>query len=951
MAGLDLRHKVAQLVVPRVSGAYLAEGGAEDLRVRMWVSELGVGGLIETLGPPMEAAVKFNALQRLADIPLLITADMESGPGQLLNGGTVLPYGLENSGGTRFPPAMGIAATGDETLAYEMGRITALEGRAAGVHMDFAPVVDVNNNPANPIINTRSFSADPALVGRFAAAWIRGLQENGMLATAKHFPGHGDTGTDSHIDLPIITADSARADSVELAPYRDAIAAGVAAVMSAHIAFPALTGDSTPATLNPRLLTGLLRGRLGFEGLAVTDALDMGAIVEHYGATEAPILALEAGADLLLQVEPGDVGRVIDAIVDAVRAGRLDEVRIDRSVRRVLEAKASLGLHEHRLVDLDRIPAIVGVPDHTAIARRAAERSITLVRDRDVILPLRDRRVLCLVYRDPVEPFAGRAFLAGLRPFAASLSSIVLDAGADPRAIAVAMRAADSADVVVFAPFIRVGAYRSGLGLPGAVADAVNAMARSRPTVTVSFGNPYLLDQLPDVGTYVLAWAGWDLMERAAARALTGAAPITGRLPIPLPPQYSIGDGITVLDSAAAPSVASPGRAATAGLSAESSGAYGMDARLPVLVDSLMREGIAEGAAPGGAVAIGRRDPIVLLRGYGVVDGAEGAEPVTDSTLYDLASLTKVLATTSAAMVLVDDGRLDLDAPVSRYLREWPAGGSRGRVTIRNLLRHNAGLPASASLWRRARGREAFLAGIVSLPLAYAPGTRTVYSDLGLILLGFIVERVSGMPLDAFVQQRVYGPLGLRETGFNPFEWLPPEAPAPGGAVRPASWRIAPTEIDTVFRMRHVVGRVHDENAYALGGVSGHAGLFSSARDMAVMAQMLLGGGTFHGRVVIREETVREFTRRQSEQSSRALGWDTPSEGSSAGELFSPTSFGHTGFTGTSIWMDPERDVFVVLLTNRVDPTRANQRHVKLRRDLADLVQRAVLDPPLGARD
>jgi len=479
----------------------------------------------------------------------------------------------------------------------------------------------------------------------------------------------------------------------------------------------------------------------------------------------------------------------------------------------------------------------------------------------------------------------------------------------------------------------------------------VNAIARTRPTVVVSFGNPYLLDQLPDVGTYVLAWAGWDVMQEAAARALTGGAPITGRLPIPLPPHHAIGDGITVLDTAAARRSAAPFRPETPEPAAEPPAARGMDPRLPVLVDSLMRAAIADGAAPGGAVAIGRRDHVVLLQGYGVVDGAAGAEPVTDSTLYDLASLTKVLATTSAAMVLVDEGRLDLDARVSRYLREWPTHGARGRVTIRNLLRHDSGLPASASLWRRARGREAFLDGIVRLPLAYEPGTRTVYSDLGLILLGFIVERVSGMSLDAFVQQRVFGPLELRETGFNPEEWLPPDGGPATGAVRTVSRRIAPTEIDTVFRMRHVLGRVHDENAYALGGVSGHAGLFSSARDLAIMAQLLLGGGTYRGRTLIREATVREFTRRQSDASSRALGWDTPSEGSSAGALFSPTSFGHTGFTGTSIWMDPERDVFVVLLTNRVDPTRENQRHVRLRRDLADLVQRAIAASPGKTRD
>jgi len=947
LARLDLRHKVAQLVVPRVSGAFLAVGSPEESRVRAWVTDLGVGGLIETLGPPMEAAVKLNALQRLSDVPLLITADMEHGPGQLLNGGVVLPYGLENGGGTRFPPAMGLGAANDEQLAWELGRITAIEARAVGVHMNFAPVVDVNNDPANPIINTRSFGADPERVGRLAAAQIRGLQEHGMLATAKHFPGHGDTGTDSHIDLPVITADSARADSVELPPYRDAIAAGVAAVMSAHIAFPALTGDSMPATLNRKLMDTLLRERLGFEGLAVTDALDMGAIVAGWGAEDAPVRALEAGADLLLQVEPEDVGRVIDAIVAAVHTGRLIEAGIDRSVRRLLEAKAALGLHRNRFVDLERIPEVVGSPGHLERARIAAERSITLVRDRDVVLPLRGGRVLCILYRDPLEPFAGRTFLAGLRSRADTVTSVVLDPGSDPRALTAAVEGAAAADVVVFAPFIRVGAYRGGLALPEAVAATINALAAERPTVVVSFGNPYLLDQLPDVGTYVLAWAGWDLMQAAAARAVTGDAPITGRLPIPLPPWNAIGDGITLLDTAPPPLVVAPAPPAAGAVVLDPLEGSGMDARLPLLVDSLMREAIAEGAAPGGAVAIGRRGRLVHLAGYGRIDAADGADPVTDSTIYDLASLTKVLATTTAAMVLVDEGRLQLDEPVSNRLPEWPSAGDRGRVTVRDLLRHTSGLPASAPLWRQARGREAFLERILRLPLTYEPGSRTVYSDLGPILLGFIVERVTGSTLDAFVQQRVFGPLGLHETGFNPLDWPADATGGAGeGAVPAHARRIAPTEIDTIFRMRHVLGRVHDENAYALGGVAGHAGLFSSARDLALLADMLISGGTRSGRRIVTAETLREFTRRQSPESSRALGWDTPAEGSSAGDLFSAASFGHTGFTGTSLWVDPERDVFVVLLTNRVNPSRENQRHARLRRDLADLVQRSVSGPP-----
>lgn len=940
---LDLRHKVAQLVMPRVSGAFLTVGSPEYERVRYWIEDLGVGGLIETLGPPAEAALKLNRLQRMSEVPLLVAADMEEGPGQLMNGGVVLPYGLMNGGGTRFPPAMAIGATGDRTLAREIGRITAVEARAAGVHMNFAPVVDVNNNPDNPIINTRSYGADPDLVSGMAAAAVTGMQDGGILATAKHFPGHGDTETDSHIDLPVIGVTMQRADSVELPPYRTAIASGVSGVMTAHIAFPALVGDSVPATLNPPILSGLLRDSLGFRGLVVTDALDMGAIVDGYGAAEAPLLALEAGADLLLQMPPDDVGVGIDAIVAAVRSGRIDEARVDRSVRRVLEAKAGLGLHRERQVDLDRLLDVVGAPGHREIASRAAERSITVVRDRAGLVPLPPGNVLVVVYRPANELYAGRRFTAGLEDAGASVRTITIEPDAGLAALERMRTAADAADVVLFAPFVRVGAYRGRASVAPDVVAAVREIASRKPVLLATFGSPYVIPEFPEVPTFVLAWGPTPVMEQAAARALTGLSRIDGHLPAPVPPLFEIGEGITV-DTARARAVANPlarNAAVRSGIARPSD--VGMDGSLATRIDSLMAASIADGAAPGGAVVVGRHGRIVHSRGYGLLDAEADSTAVTDSTLYDLASLTKVVATTTAAMILVDERRIDLDAPIRRYLPEWSREGDRARITVRNLLLHDSGLPPFAPLWREARGRGAYLERIAATPLDAPPGERTAYSDFSAILLGFIVERVSGQSLDRFVEERVFGPLAMRETGFRPLDWR--DAGGDGVATR-----IAPTEIDTVFRMTHVRGVVHDENAFALGGVSGHAGLFSSARDLGTFATMLLAGGVYRDARIVEAGTVAAFSVRQSEASSRALGWDTPSGRSSAGDYFSDRSFGHTGFTGTSLWMDPERDVFVVLLTNRVNPTRDNQRHTRLRRELADLVQLSIRDQPVPAR-
>jgi CubicO group peptidase (beta-lactamase class C family) len=379
----------------------------------------------------------------------------------------------------------------------------------------------------------------------------------------------------------------------------------------------------------------------------------------------------------------------------------------------------------------------------------------------------------------------------------------------------------------------------------------------------------------------------------------------------------------------------------------------GMAHDLGARIDSIVAVAMAEGAAPGVSVAVGRWGRLVHLRGYGRTDVAPDAPAVTDSTMFDMASLTKVVATTTASMILEDEGKLNLDAPVHTYLPELNDSAKAG-ITVRMILTHSGGFEAFATLWRDYRGRAAYLQQINARPLAYTPGDSTIYSDWDFVLMGLIIERITGMPLDQFVASRVWEPLHLHDTGFNPLASGPlPTDSSCTVAFRPDHpllSRIAMTEIDTAYRHIHVHGIVHDENACALGGVAGHAGLFSSARDVAVFCQMLLNGGQYGGVNLIEPATIARWTARQKRGSSRALGWDTPSGHSSAGRYFSARSFGHTGFTGTSIWVDPERGLFVVILTNRVDPTRANTRHEALRRDIADAVQSAILDAPLVER-
>ena len=358
----------------------------------------------------------------------------------------------------------------------------------------------------------------------------------------------------------------------------------------------------------------------------------------------------------------------------------------------------------------------------------------------------------------------------------------------------------------------------------------------------------------------------------------------------------------------------------------------GMRAGLNSQLDSIMRASISGGAAPGGSLVVGRHGRIVHIAGYGRLDTAQASPSVDENSIYDMASLTKVIATTTAAMMLEEQGMLDLERTVASYLPEFNAP-DKSVITVRMIVTHRGGLEAFAPLYRESKGREQFLSQINARPLRSTPGTATVYSDWDLILLQLVIERITGQTLDTFLAEKVFTPLGMTSTMFNP------------DSAR--FWqRVAPTEIDSV-RGGLVQGKVHDENANAMGGVSGHAGLFSSATDLAVFAQMLLNGGEYNGVRIAKPATIARWTAPQSSASSRALGWDTPSNNSSAGRYFSARSFGHTGFTGTSIWIDPERGLFVILLTNRVNPTRDNQRHVPLRRAVADAAQMAITDAPL----
>ena len=533
LRALSTREKAGQLVLAWISGRYTGPEDAEVVRAATWVRRDQVGGFIISNGTPVELAGKLNALQSIARVPLLMVSDLESGPGMRLLGS-----------GTDFPPVMGLAAAGSDSLAFAVGKVIGEEGRAVGLHLTLSPVLDVNSNPRNPIINTRSFGEDPASVGRFAADYVRGVHAGGLLAMGKHFPGHGDTHADSHMELPSVDRDRARLDAVDLPPFRTAIAAGMDGMLVGHIAVPNVAGDDVPASISPKVTGAILRGEMGFRGLVSTDAFNMRGLTRRYGQGDAAVRAILAGADILLQ--PEDIPGVLDAVEAAVRDGRISPARLDESARRVLEAKTRVRLQHGRTVDLAAMRGIVGSEAHRRLAAQVAERSITLVRDARGLVPVAAgaRRILSITYGGS-QAASGQVFNAGLAGRGRTLETARVTGGTSAAEYAALRVKAAAADLVVVSAYVTPVQYVGSVEAGGAFTAFVEDLAKAgRPVVAVSFGSPYLLRAFPSVPAYLLAWGGDAVSQEAARRALLGQAPIGGRLPVTIMPGVARGGGL-----------------------------------------------------------------------------------------------------------------------------------------------------------------------------------------------------------------------------------------------------------------------------------------------------------------------------------------------------------------------------------------------------------------------
>ncbi|MCX8112760.1 MAG: serine hydrolase [Bacteroidia bacterium] len=914
LSQMSLEEKVGQLLmVP----AYSDPKRSNRRDIERWIAQYHIGGLIFMQGSPTLQVQLTNAFQRQSTLPLLISMDAEWGPAMRLDS---LP---------RFPNALTLAAVPDDSLVYHVARAIAQQCRRLGVHINFAPVADINSNPQNPVIGFRAFGADRHRVAQLSLLFMHGLQDEGILAVAKHFPGHGDTYVDSHFDLPAIPHDSSRLDSVELYPFRHLIREGIGGVMVGHLLVPAL--DTFTATVSRRVIHQLLREKLEFKGIIFSDALNMKAVSLYFPPGELEVRALEAGADILLYVE--NVPIAARAIHEAVLKGRLTEEEIDEKVRRILCLKAFFGLHratpyiptESLLYDLWSESVLRPL-------REAYIRSVTLLQNRLQLLPLGHALNRHLLYvqigYDKPAPFYRylSQYCAMDAVVLPSLDKVPPDS---------TVQALSDYKTIIIGLFGLSNNPRRGFGVRPKVLDFLCELGSAqREVVLCVFGNPYALSFFGEEDATVLAYQEDTLSQWQAANVIFGAAPPTGRLPIPIPMKY--------------PPTVSYDLAPYRPL-------YPYQSPYPFSVtDSVLREAIRQKITPGFAITVIYRDTVVFNRGAGSLGYTDKRVPSPTHHLYDVASLTKVFTTTLMAMDLYERGMLKLTAPLSQGVPKW-AAYPIGKLTPYQLLTHTAGFPPTLPLVQELLREDGYLSDTLSathtLPLSryrflrndypqkvwnkirgypVQPTKRPVYTDLGFIVLQRYMEHIAGEPMESYVQRRFYQPMGLYRLLFRP-------------ALACKDSLCAPTEIDTLWRRDTLCGYVHDPTAALLGGSAGNAGLFASSNDLAKLLWMLLKGGEYAGFCYLSASTITTFSQEGADM-GRALGWDKPSREKNTGvsSTFSSRSFGHLGFTGTAAWCDPQRDLVIVILSNRVHPTSTDPRYNQqaIRRQIIEAIER-----------
>ena len=912
-------------------------------RMDYLVRDLHVGGLIFFQGDPVTQADLTNRYQAFAKTPLMVSLDAESGLGMRLD------YAMT------FPKQMTLGAIRDNRLIYDMGREIARQCRRIGVTLNFAPVVDVNSNPNNPAIGMRSFGEVKENVAEKGIAYMKGMQEAGVLACAKHFPGHGDTESDSHHTLPRVSHSGERLQNLELYPFRQLIADSVGSIIVGHLDVPFYDNRNIAATLSNKIVTGLLKQEMGFKGLIITDAMNMRGVTRSNNPADANLQALLAGNDILLYAE--NVVQSIQKIKVAIQDSLISGQEIDSRVRKILHAKYRLGLYERKPLQLANLGKELHPPQAQTLKQQLYEQAITLVRNEGELLPFVHLDTLRFA-SVAIGEVANNTFQQTLSKYA-PFRHFTNDAKSDNDWFEDVLTEVDSGrTVVVSLHEMSQRAFR-GYGISEPTKSFIRRLQQRNRVILCVFGNPYSLKFFSDLPALICGYEDNPITQAAVAQVLFGALPARGRLPVSVNGTFSVGTGVETK--------------AIGRLSYGLPESVGMSSVRLAEVDKIAKSSIEARAFPGCQVLVARKGKVIFQKNFGKLTYDYAYEPVRDQTTYDLASVTKVAATLQAVMALNEQSLLDLNQKASFYLPELK-GTNKENIVVRNLLMHQAGLVAFVPFWERTRSRTALDSSYyrrrdtLDYTLQIAPNLYTrpatkdsvwnwvvksslsskrdknghpiyIYSDLGLIMLWHVVEAILKQPMEVFLAQQFYEPLGMSRTGFNPLKRLPVVD-------------LAPTENDYLFREAQLRGTVHDQNAAMQGGVSGHAGLFSTAGDLAILMQMNLQKGYYGGRQFLQSATVPLFTKNYTARSHRGLGWDRrPDEDGNAyvSALASPRSFGHSGFTGTLVWADPDQDLVFIFLSNRVYSDASNNliTSQRIRNRIMEAVYRAI-DVPVA---
>lgn len=913
METMTVEEKIGQLFMV---AAYSNNNASNEAEIEKLIKNYHIGGLICMQGGPVRQVRLLNNFQSISEIPLLVGMDAEWGPAMRLD--SVID----------FQRQLTMGALRDDSLIYEFGSTVAGQLKRLGVQLDFAPVIDINNNEQNPVIGDRSFGEDKFNVTLKGLMYMNGLQDHGILACGKHFPGHGDVTSDSHLTLPKVDKSYSQLDSLEFFPFRILMHEGLGSVMLAHLYLPQI--DSTlnqASSLSPKIGTGILRDSLRFRGLVFSDALNMQGVSSFYPPGTLELKAFEAGNDVLLFSQ--DVPLAFATIKRALDEGVISTERLDASVRRILQAKAFTGLNHYHPVNATNLLADLNTTAASVLKRKITAGSITLAFAEDSLLPLKRPDTMHIATLS-----IGGGSAAEFQSMASKYSSVQnfqISKSASPAAFQAMLGKLGSYDLVLVGVQDLSRQPSKDFGVTDNAVDFVRDLAAKTRVAVMIFGSPYAIGDFTGAQYGIVAYDNDRYTQQAAVMAVFGALPFEGSMPVSAG-RLARGSGI----------VTGSLERLRFGIPEDEN----MDgAMLEKKIDSIVHVCIADRCAPGCQVLVARNGDVVFDKAFGYFT-YDGKRAVHLTDLYDLASCTKICATTPALMKMYEDSLLDMQKEVGDYLPDT-RGSEIEHLKISDVMTHQSGLVAWIPFYKKTLNPDGSLNALYynqsKIPgfsvqvadgiymrddyrdsiweqIKYHPlGTKDkyVYSDLGMYIARRIFEKISRLPIDTYMEQNFFLPLGMQTTCYKPLERFPRSD-------------IAPTEDDNYFRYQLIQGYVHDMGAAMMGGVEGHAGLFSDADDLAVLFQMLLNGGYYGGQRYFNPETIALWTSKQSDISRRGLGFDKaetdPRKESPCSSFASPQTYGHQGFTGTCIWVDPACGLIYIFLSNRVYPSAEHNK-------------------------